>query len=198
VQPKDPRLDRLAVSLEAAKPRIGLSAAGVPEAAVLLAIRPAESLEVLLIRRTERAGDPWSGHIAFPGGRRAAADPSLAHTALRETEEETGLDLTHAGRILGRLDEMRTSSRLPPLLIAPWVVAAPSVVELRLDPREVVDAAWVPLTALRDPGAISELRFEREGQLFVFPTLTYRDFVIWGLTHRILEQFLDRAADAGV
>jgi 8-oxo-dGTP pyrophosphatase MutT (NUDIX family) len=198
VQPQDPRLDRLAASLEAAKPRIGLSAAGVPEAAVLLAVRPAESLEILLIRRTERAGDPWSGHIAFPGGRRADVDTSLAHTALRETEEETGLDLSGSGRILGRLDEMRTSSRLPPLLIAPWVAAAPDSTELRLDAREVVDAAWVPLTALRDPGAVSELRFERDGQIFVFPTLNYRDFVIWGLTHRILEQFLERAADAGL
>jgi len=175
-----------------------MSPGGVPEAAVALAVRPAESLEILLIRRTERAGDPWSGQIAFPGGRRAAGDPSLVHTALRETAEETGLDLSSSGRILGRLDEMRTSSRLPPLLIAPWVVAAPHSIELRLDAREVVDAAWVPLAALRDPRATSELRFEREGQIFVFPTLIYRDFVIWGLTHRILEQFLERAADAGL
>jgi hypothetical protein len=67
-------------------------------------------------------GDPWSGHVAFPGGRAEPGDASPWHTAARETWEETGLDLLAAGRLLGTLDELYPRTPvLPPVVVRPHV-----------------------------------------------------------------------------
>src|SRR3989442_10873051 len=80
-------------------------------------------LEALFIRRAQRADDPWSGQVALPGGRRDAGDADLFATAVRETREETGIDLAGAER-LGRLDDLypRTPT-LPPVVVRPFVFA---------------------------------------------------------------------------
>jgi 8-oxo-dGTP pyrophosphatase MutT (NUDIX family) len=105
----------------------------------------------LLIRRSEREEDSWSGHWSFPGGRRDPEDPDLLHTALRELEEECGIRL-------GREDK---ETRLPPVLArrraGPFVLVAPFVFEVEgelptvVDHREAVEAVWVPLDHWRDP-----------------------------------------------
>src|ERR1035441_7525388 len=64
------------------------------EAAVAIVHARGNAESVLLMRRSEREGDSWSGHWSFPGGRRDPADPDLLHTALRELEEECGVRLT--------------------------------------------------------------------------------------------------------
>jgi 8-oxo-dGTP pyrophosphatase MutT (NUDIX family) len=169
------------------------------EAAVAIVVRALADLEVLLIRRTEREGDPWSGHVAFPGGRRSTGDADLRVTALRETEEETGIGVSRVGRLLGSLDEVEPGThRLPPVVIAPFVIAVPGDVVAVPNPAEVVDAEWVSLSALRRREAISELRVQRHDFDQTFPTLVYREYVIWGLTHRILGQFLTVASEAGL
>src|ERR1700741_4973269 len=85
--------------------------------------------ELLMIKRAEMEGDPWSGHIACPGGRMEPRDRDLEQTAIRETWEETGVDLERHGRILGTLDDIRPRSpHLPPLVIRPFVaIAEPTV-----------------------------------------------------------------------
>src|SRR5690606_13503153 len=119
------------------------------EAAVALVLRPRESLELLLIRRAELPGDPWSGHVALPGGRRSGADGDLLTTACRETEEEVGIPLQKVGTFIGALDEVAPSSPLlPPIVVAPFVLAVPPATAATPDPREVQAALWVPVDAL--------------------------------------------------
>ena len=169
------------------------------EAAVALVLRPAETLEVLFIERSASDRDPWSGHIAFPGGRRAPDDPNLLSTAVRETEEETGIPLGRIGTVLGSLDELVPGTRrLPSIVIAPWVAAVPAGTRIQAAPHEVRSTAWISLPALRDPERASEVVIERDNTLVRFPSIVWHDYVIWGITHRILTQFLAIADDAGV
>ena len=164
---------------------------GQAEAAVALVVRPHEQLELLLIRRAEVAGDPWSGHVALPGGRRSAADANLLDTARREAEEETGIALSRVGTFLGALDELTPSTpRLPPIVIAPFVLAVAPDTQAHPNPREVQAAIWVPLDALRDERAVSHIVLELEHGPLRMPALEYQDYVVWGLTYRVLQQFL--------
>lgn len=196
----DPRLALLRGALQR-RPAARLPRApNTIEAAVALIVRPRESLELLLIKRAEHEGDPWSGHIALPGGRRHAEDEDLLATAMRETAEETAVPLARTGRFLGALDEVEPRTpRLPPIVIAPFVLAVGPDTTAVPDPREVDAALWVPLEALRDPAAASELLIDlEEGERRAFPSLRYGNHVIWGLTHRILLDFMDIAEECGV
>src|ERR687886_382936 len=93
-------------------------------AAVALILRAGEQgvIELLMIKRAAFEGDPWSGHIALPGGRQEPGDASLQDTAIRETWEETGIDLARDGCVIGQLDDLQPRTpRLPPLVITPFV-----------------------------------------------------------------------------
>jgi len=190
--PLDPRIAALRSAL-GARPALRLPRRpGQREAAVALLLRPGASLDVLLIRRAEFHGDPWSGHVALPGGRRDPADPDLLTTARRETEEEVGVPLHSVGTHIGDLDELSPGTTLlPPILIAPFVLAVPPGTRAHPDPREVQAAIWVPLDSLRSDAAISETTIDTPDGRASFPCLVYEDYVIWGLTFRILRQFLD-------
>lgn len=168
------------------------------EAAVALLLRPGTDLDLLLIRRAQRETDPWSGHVALPGGRRDPDDADLVHTARRETLEEVGVDVAMDGALLGQLEPVAPSSgRLPSLSITPYVFVVGHEPELTLSEHEVDAAVWVPLAALRDERAAGEILIEIEGGSHRFPSLTYEDYVVWGLTLRVLHHFLDvvRAAE---
>lgn len=196
----DPRLAVLREALSTRSPVALTREPGEREAAVALLVRPRDELQLLLIKRAVRADDPWSGHMALPGGRRSDGDADLLATALRETEEETGVR-RGASTVLGRLDEVAPrSTRLPALVIAPFVVAVDPATRAIADAREVAATLWVPLSALRHEGAMSTIVIgaEEGGAGREFPSLVYQEHVIWGLTHRILTQFLDLAGEAGV
>jgi 8-oxo-dGTP pyrophosphatase MutT (NUDIX family) len=174
-------------------------AAGEREAAVALVLRAREDLELLLIKRAVRESDPWSGHMALPGGRRAEEDADLLETALRETAEETGVEIDETGSVLGALDDVAPRNRrLPPLVIASFVAAVPPGTLAVPDAREVEAALWIPAAALRDEAAVSEILIELQNESRRFPSLVYREHVIWGLTHRILTQFLEVLDEAGL
>jgi 8-oxo-dGTP pyrophosphatase MutT (NUDIX family) len=195
----DPRIARFQNVLAQHPPQITDLDAGMREAAVALLLRPRDTLDVLLIKRAEQERDPWSGHVALPGGRRDASDADLLETAQRETQEEVGIPLQRVGNWLGRLDDVAPRSlRLPPLTIAAFVFEVPPDTAATPNPREVDAALWVPLPALQQPDAVSELVLELEGGSRRFPSLRYGEHVIWGLTHRILTQFLEHAAEAGI
>lgn len=167
------------------------------EAGVLLVIRPRDDLELLIIERAEIEGDPWSGHMALPGGRRDEGDADLLDTALREASEETGV-VVPRGAVLGPLDEVRPRSRrLGPLVIAPFVGVVPAETDAAPNPGEVEQALWVPLRLLGDDAA-GEVHIEFPDGLRAFPSFTVNGHVIWGLTHRILTQFLEVAQAAGI
>jgi len=105
-------------------------------------------LELLVIRRAENEFDPWSGHMALPGGGREPGDESVYDTARRETLEEIGIDLDE-GRFLGRLDDLDPRPRtMPGQLVVSTVVVAIETEPGPLDPCEVVEAFWVPVDRL--------------------------------------------------
>ena len=197
--PDDPRFDALRDALDLRAPFIDAREPGVSEAAVLLVLRPADPIELLLIERAEKEGDPWSGHMALPGGRREARDADLLATALRETEEETGIVVPRP-EVLGRLDELgpAASRRRFSLIIAPFVAAVPQATRAEPEPREVETTLWVPLTHLASDEAVDEILIQLEGEEFRLPALNYDDYIIWGLTHRILTGFMDIAREAGL
>jgi 8-oxo-dGTP pyrophosphatase MutT (NUDIX family) len=164
-------------------------------AAIALVLRPTAQgePELLMIKRAEHDQDPWSGHIACPGGRMEPGDRDLEQTAIRETWEETGVDLTRDGRILGTLDDIspRTPA-LPPLIIRPFVAVVKPDVTI-VESAEVAEAFWVPLAAVRETAAWGRafvtVRGMGEREVDVF---RHGEHTVWGLTHRALQQFLER------
>lgn len=168
--------------------------AGSFAASVAVILRPAERThEVLLIRRGESARDPWSGHMAFPGGRREVTDLSLLDTARRETMEETGILLAERGDVLGRLPEVTPlSKRLPPLAIVPFVFSVPSETPARAATVEVADTHWVPIGHFLDPASRTLHRYEAGETVLTFPAFSLEGRTVWGLTHRILEELIRR------
>jgi len=157
--------------------------------ALLLRLGGSGEIELLLIKRAVYASDPWSGHVALPGGRQEAGDPTLLHTAIRETREEVGVDISGHGAVLGVLDELGPSTpRLPPLTILPHVAAVERDLPLTLS-REVADAFWVPLSRLRDPAASREVDLDLATGVKRVRSLSYKEHIIWGLTESILRQF---------
>jgi len=152
---------------------------------------PATGLEILLIRRAERPGDPWSGQIAFPGGRYEPSDADLLATAIRETREETGVDLTSAER-LGPLDDLypRTPT-LPPVVVRPFVFALGRRPPPLVPSDEVQRAFWLPLSRLGEAGVRREITLTLRGVERTFPAYLVDDELIWGMTERILTPFIE-------
>jgi 8-oxo-dGTP pyrophosphatase MutT (NUDIX family) len=168
------------------------AAARIPDetlrrAAVAVILREGGAgLEILFIRRAEHPHDPWSGQMAFPGGRLEPGDADLVATAVRETGEELGLDLATAGDCLGALDEVRAMARLRPmnLAIAPFVFRLKQDAPLRLS-DEVTSAHWLPLEPLFSGRFRSLHEYELGGSRLQFPCIVYEGLVIWGLTYRM-------------
>lgn len=151
--------------------------------------------ELLMIKRAEMERDPWSGQVACPGGREEPSDRDLAETAMRETWEETGIDLARTGRLLGTLDDISPRTPvLPPILIRPFVAAVPSSIEI-VQSTEVAAAFWVPLRALRQSAAWGTGTVQVRGVSREVSTFTHGEYLVWGLTERVLRQLLDRMAE---
>ena len=173
-------LEKVAASLEGLRP-VRLEPRERHAAVALMLRERSGGLELFVIKRAEKSGDPWSGHMALPGGGREPGDKDAYDTARRETLEEVGIDLDE-GRFLGYLDDVGPR-RNPGQLVVSTVVVAIDAEPGRLDAREVAEAFWVPVEQLVDE--IVEIP-DFPGS---WPAFTYKDrYVIWGLTHRILTQ----------
>lgn len=189
-----PELVRLARALELQPGRQIDVEPPMRRAAIALVLRPGEldEPELLMIKRAEHEHDPWSGHIACPGGRMEPADRDLEQTAIRETWEETGVDLSRVGRILGTLDDISPRTPvLPPIVIRPFVAAVPPTVET-IQSQEVAAAFWVPLRALRQRASWGSGKVMVRGVEREVATFTHGDYMVWGLTERVLKQLLER------
>lgn len=160
-------------------------------AVVLCGDDPEDGPDLLLIERARREGDPWSGHMAFPGGRVEPVDPDPRAAAERETREEVGLELAGAD-LLGRLDDLegRHAGRRLPLVISAWVYHLAEPAPLALN-HEVEEALWVPLRRLVDPRHHVEYPTPWAGYPGILVGAPERH-VVWGLTYRFLEILLDR------
>jgi 8-oxo-dGTP pyrophosphatase MutT (NUDIX family) len=160
-------------------------------AAVALILRSSRHLELLLIKRAVAQGDPWSGQMALPGGRRDPSDPSLLHTAMRETEEETAVSLDGVSFPMGRLEPMVPAThRLPPILIFPFVFGVPADTKAVVASREVDEVIWTPLSTFQQPTALGTVDITYgDGSSRTFPCFRVEGRVVWGLTYRILTRF---------
>lgn len=160
-------------------------------ASVAVVLRGKFDPELLLIRRAEAPGDPWSGHMALPGGRRDPSDADLLATAVRETLEETGVNLRKEGELLGTLEPVLPATRhLPPLVIHPFVFALPGAVCARPASPEVAETFWVSLSRLGCPSSAGTVEIPLGGGLRSFPCIRVGDHAVWGLTYRIVLELI--------
>jgi 8-oxo-dGTP pyrophosphatase MutT (NUDIX family) len=194
-----PEIARLAVAL-LERPGEQVEPEGVARlAAVLLLLRLGDQgePELLMIKRAEAERDPWSGHVACPGGRMEPGDHDLEHTAIRETWEETGIDVARDGEILGTLDDVSPRTPvLPPMVVRPYVGVVRPDVRIVASP-EVAEAFWVPLPALRERAAWGTSLVSVRGRDEERATFRHGGYTVWGLTERVLKQLLDRLGESG-
>jgi 8-oxo-dGTP pyrophosphatase MutT (NUDIX family) len=186
---------RLAAALRARPGKTIAPEGGERYAAIALVLRAGGDghPELLMIKRAELETDPWSGHVACPGGRVEPRDRDLEETAIRETWEETGIDIRERGLVLGTLDELAPRiSALPPLVIRPFVAVVEPDVTIIPSP-EVADAFWVPLSALRERAqwglGLVNIRGLGETEVAVF---RHNEHTVWGLTERVLDNLMVR------
>jgi 8-oxo-dGTP pyrophosphatase MutT (NUDIX family) len=182
-------LDYVRTCLDAHRPQPA-DATGRAQAAVSLVLVPGANAgpELLLIRRAEVRGDPWSGQMALPGGRREKTDVDLLATACRETEEETGIDLRH-GTMIGVLDDLAPSTPvLPPIVVRPFVFTMSEAPKVTASP-EVADHLWTSLDAVVSSAGETVVRIR--GVSRTMPAFLLGANAVWGMTHRILSNFID-------
>jgi 8-oxo-dGTP pyrophosphatase MutT (NUDIX family) len=166
---------------------------GAARAAVAAILREgAGGVEALFIHRAEDPDDPWSGHMAFPGGRVEPGDADPEAAARRETCEEVGIDLESSAELLGRLSDVGAvgRGRPLPLVIEPYVFALTEPVSLRLN-HEVARVFWVPLGFLADPARRSTMEWRRGDRAATLPCYRWRDAVIWGLTFGMVDELVE-------
>jgi 8-oxo-dGTP pyrophosphatase MutT (NUDIX family) len=156
-------------------------------AVALVLVEQEGALWALLVRRAERVGDPWSGHMALPGGHEHATDRDLLHTAQRETLEEVGLDLERA-ELLGRLDDV-SPMRSSEMTVRPFVFVLPELPALSTS-HEIAETVWVPLAELASDALRATREVEVGGARFQVPAFVVGERVVWGMTYHLLERFL--------
>jgi 8-oxo-dGTP pyrophosphatase MutT (NUDIX family) len=188
------RLDAITTKLIALGGDHGVSTEG-PRAAVAAILRElpgGEGADLFFIRRAEHPADPWSGHIAFPGGRRDPGDASLLATAIRETREEVGIDLS-ADHLLARLPDVPafTRSKQGNLVVTPFVFALRADVPV-VPNIEVATTLWVPLATLAKGEGKSTFELDYEGKKYELPCIHLEPggHRLWGMTYRMLETLL--------
>jgi len=158
-------------------------------AAVALIVAP-DPDAILLIRRADRPGDPWSGQMGLPGGRNSPEDRDLLETAIRETREEVGVALS-PGELLGTLDDVAPrSTRLPPLMVRPFLFVVPTRPVVTPN-SEVAEHLWVDWEALTHPGSYRPFPVRLGGLVREFAAYHVSPVPVWGMTERILAPLVE-------
>lgn len=159
--------------------------------AMILQVREGE-LHILMIKRAEREGDPWSGHMAFPGGRMDKADANGYAVAVRETEEEVGLALGSQDECIGRLSDLNARPHRGTfgMAVSPFVFRLDR--EVSFSPNyEVAEVLWVPLEFLADADNREEMNWRYKGVSIPVPCYRYKGRCIWGLSLMMLDELID-------
>jgi 8-oxo-dGTP pyrophosphatase MutT (NUDIX family) len=167
---------------------------GRPEAAVLLLIYELHGEpHVLFTLRTDLV-ETHKGQISFPGGAADPEDDDLRLTALRETCEEVGVRPEDV-QVVGQLDD---SPSISGFIVTPYVgfIRGPAPYPFRPSHDEVAELIEAPLSHLMDRANVTEEVRQIDGRDVVMYSYLFRGHVIWGLTARILKQFLDLLAPA--
>jgi 8-oxo-dGTP diphosphatase len=152
-------------------------------AAVALLLKPKRNdFEVLLVERVENPSDPWSGQMALPGGKREPKDTNLKDTVMRETKEETDITLDRC-RFLGVLNAVKSEPK-PDFKILPFVILLDDEPKLKLNKDELETFIWVPYEEISQSKGIAEFNFGK------VPAYMFADAIVWGVTYRILSEFV--------
>jgi len=159
------------------------------QAAVSIIISPEQ--EILFIKRSHNPKDPWSGHMAFPGGKKDHSDHDIIHTSRREIYEEVGISLNHQDHYCGSLSfyPVTYKQKDTGLAISPHIYLLPKKVELALDQTEVEDAYWISTDYLIDKQNRVLKEFSIQEKLIKRESIPYRGEFIWGITFEILNNF---------
>jgi len=177
----------LATRLETQEPKVREK----KRAAVSVMLSDTIAPKVLLIKRSEREGDPWSGQIAFPGGKFQDGDESLRATAVREALEEVGVDLGASSDFLGYLGLFRTHTA--DMEVVPAVFLLRGRVSVKTN-EEAASYKWVDLGRLQSEGAMFTYRIQQGGEPRDVPSLKVDDYVVWGLTRQIILYLIGKAS----
>lgn len=187
----DPRIAKLETTLASRVP-VEAEDSSARRAAIAILIRSGagDEPEIFFIQRAIYQGDPWSGQIAFPGGREEPGDADLLATASRETFEETQFDLRTEALLIGALNDLRPQTvRIPRVIVRPFVFLVPDVADPILS-AEVADSFWVPLSVLLDRSVWRDTPVNAGGTEMSRFAFHHRGFVVWGMTERILSELL--------
>jgi 8-oxo-dGTP pyrophosphatase MutT (NUDIX family) len=169
--------------------------APTPPSAAVAAVLSAD-LNLLFIRRSEWKGDPWSGHVSFPGGRVDPTDAGPLEAAVRETREEVGLAL--APEMLGgALDDLAAVGGRPGMVVRPYVFLWPGALPSLTPNEEVAETLLVPLRQLLEGTGRSTMTWQREGVTATLPCVALGSHQLWGLTLRMVDDLLDRIDGKG-
>jgi 8-oxo-dGTP pyrophosphatase MutT (NUDIX family) len=186
-------IDQIRESLSRHQPQLVTPEPGNSAAAVALVLAgKQDDLSLCFIRRAEHPLDPWSGHMALPGGRWDPTDPHPRAAAERETLEEVGLSLDDS-HWLGSLSDVlvRLGGGDRRMILSPFVYYLGEDLAQFVPNHEVAEAFWIPLGFLWDARNMSSLEWERDGKRLLYPAIRFRDSSIWGLTLRVLTLFSD-------
>ncbi|MEK9902604.1 MAG: CoA pyrophosphatase [Gammaproteobacteria bacterium] len=163
------------------------------KAAVLIAVTDSKDPELIYTLRSNKVGS-HGGEVSFPGGMYEEQDDSLENTALRESEEETGLDRKKV-EILGPIDTVVSRFNIS---VTPYVGVVPHDIELNDNSDEIEACFRVPLSFLLRDERHRNDEINRNGDIFFMPAYEYNSYIIWGLTAMMTVDFLNIALDAGI
>ena len=163
------------------------------KAAVLIAITDSDDPELIYTLRSNKVGS-HGGEVSFPGGMYEVEDESLETTALRESKEETGLDITKVD-ILGPIDTVVSRFNIS---VTPYVGIVPNNIELNNNSDEIEACFKVPLSFLLQDKRHRNDEINRNGAIFFMPAYEYDSYIIWGLTAMMTVDFLNIALDAKI
>jgi 8-oxo-dGTP diphosphatase len=175
----DPNMiaEKLSKQLKSASEKVDAHAA-----VVVLLRATSQGFQVLFVKRAERAGDPWSGQIALPGGKCDACDEDLKATVVRETLEETGINLLVGCHFLGAMEPVKSTQK-PEMKILPFFVIQEKEQPINLN-EELTEYFWTPLAEFAKSKRTVKLSFGE------YPAYVIEDHVVWGLTYKILSNLL--------
>ena len=151
-------------------------------AAVALLIKGATNPSILFVKRIQNPTDPWSGQIALPGGKRDGKDKNLKDTVIRETLEETGINLDRCC-FLGVMSIQKSTPR-PEIKVLPFVIFLEHEPAITLSEKELEEYVWIPIEKLAKSKTTVTFSFGES------PAYVINDTVIWGLTHRIIDELM--------
>ncbi len=163
----------------------------LPKAAVCMILKfdAKNQIAVLLLQRKISESDPWSGHMAFPGGKYEEKDREIMNTATREVMEECGVDFSKC-ELLGTLDDILPGNKA--LAVTPFVVLAPESMTVKIDEREITDHVWIPISFFADKNS-SPMQVRRFGTTHEVTSYRYQEsYIVWGMTLRIIDDFLSK------